>query len=129
VIIEQTGVEQRTSCRVNEPNWGMRFLFIDSYGCGGGVGRSLGVGAILGVGVAGGVGEDVAVAVAVGVAVGVAVVIGVGPGIIPPHTIISTPVQTAVCWDRAAGALTMLVLVQLFAAGLYLPPVLKEPSY
>ena len=105
----------------------MRFLFIDSYGCGGGVGRSLGVGAILGVGVAGGVGEDVAVAVAV--AVGVAVVIGVGPGIIPPHTIISTPVQTAVCWDRAAGALTMLVLVQLFAAGLYLPPVLKEPSY
>jgi len=75
-----------------------------------------------------GVGLGETVTVAVGVAVGVAVVIGVGRCIRPPHTIISSPVQTAVCWNRAAGALIMLVLAQLSAAGLYLPPVLKEPS-
>jgi hypothetical protein len=43
----------------------------------------------------------------------------------PPHTIISLPVQTAVCEDRARGALVMLVGVQLFVPGLYLPPELK----
>jgi hypothetical protein len=75
--------------------------------------------------VAVGVGLEVPVGVAVAVAVGVAVANGVGPGIMPPHTIISAPVQTAVCCDRAAGALTTLVLVQLFAVGLYLPPELR----
>src|SRR5438046_1897747 len=42
----------------------------------------------------------------------------------PPHTIIWLPVQTAVCPDRAAGALAVLVAVQLFVLALYLPPVL-----
>ena len=52
---------------------------------------------------------------------------------IPPQTIISSPVQTAVCSSRAAGALVVLVAVQVFAAGLYLPPVLvlskSEPPH
>jgi hypothetical protein len=38
--------------------------------------------------------------------------------------IISPPVHTAVCWDRA-GALLVLVAVQLLVPGLYLPPVFK----
>jgi hypothetical protein len=46
---------------------------------------------------------------------------------IPPQTIISLPVQTAVCADRAAGALVVLVTVQLSVAGSYLPPVFKKP--
>src|SRR5258707_13491654 len=32
---------------------------------------------------------------------------------VPPQTIISLPVHTAVCWSRAAGALVVLVAVQL----------------
>src|ERR1051325_7616648 len=50
---------------------------------------------------------------------------------IPPHTIISLPVQTAVWNCRAAGALVVLVGVQLSVLGLYLPPVftsLKDSS-
>jgi hypothetical protein len=43
----------------------------------------------------------------------------------PHQTIISLPVQTAVCTYRAAGALVVLVAVQLSVLGLYLPPVLK----
>jgi hypothetical protein len=43
----------------------------------------------------------------------------------PPQTIISLPVQTAVCEPRAAGALVPLVAVQLSVLGLYRPPVLK----
>ena len=43
----------------------------------------------------------------------------------PPQTIISLPVQTAVCSSRAVGALVVLVAVQLSVLGLYLPPVLK----
>src|SRR5215469_8788071 len=43
----------------------------------------------------------------------------------PPQTIISLPVHTAVCPSRASGALVILVAVQLFVVGLYLPPVLK----
>ena len=43
----------------------------------------------------------------------------------PPHTIISLPVQIAVCASRASGALVMLVGVQLFVLGIYLPPVLR----
>src|SRR5438128_12626032 len=45
---------------------------------------------------------------------------------IPPQTIISLPVHTAVCWSRAAGALVVLVAVQLSVTGLYRPPVLKK---
>ena len=43
----------------------------------------------------------------------------------PPQTIISVPVQTAVCNIGASGALVVLVAVQLLVLGLYLPPVLK----
>jgi hypothetical protein len=43
----------------------------------------------------------------------------------PPQTIISLPVQTAVCCSRALGALVVLVAVQVSVLGLYLPPVLK----
>jgi hypothetical protein len=121
-------------------------------GRGAGVGRGRGVGASLGVGVglavAVGVGETVAVAAGVAVAVGVGVRVGVCVGVgvgepncaqylppvlnlrrgvksPPPQTIISLPVHTAVCKDRGAGALMMLVAVQLSSPGLYLPPVLK----
>jgi len=44
----------------------------------------------------------------------------------PPQTIISLPVQTAVCESRASGALVMLVATQLSVPGLYLPPVLRK---
>jgi hypothetical protein len=43
----------------------------------------------------------------------------------PPQTIISLPVQTAEWWDRASGALVVLVTVQVSVLGLYLPPVFK----
>ena len=46
-------------------------------------------------------------------------------GINPPQTIISLPVQTAVCIASDSGALVVLVAVQLSVLGLYLPPVLK----
>jgi len=49
----------------------------------------------------------------------------VGPLTSPPQTIISVPVHTAVCWSRAAGALVVLVAVQLSVPGLYRPPVFK----
>src|SRR6266436_3072202 len=45
---------------------------------------------------------------------------------IPPQTIISLPVQTAVWTHRATGALVVLVAVQVFVLGLYLPPVFKS---
>ena len=44
----------------------------------------------------------------------------------PPQTIISLPVQTAVCDSRPAGALLVLVGVQVSVSGLYFPPVLKS---
>jgi hypothetical protein len=44
----------------------------------------------------------------------------------PPQTIISLPVQTAVCWSRASGTPVMLMDVQLSMTGLYLPPVFKS---
>jgi hypothetical protein len=44
----------------------------------------------------------------------------------PPQTIISLPVQTAVCSARRVGALVVLVAVQLSVLGLYLPPVSKS---
>ena len=43
----------------------------------------------------------------------------------PPQTIISLPVQTAVGNHRASGALEVLVAVQEFVLGLYLPPVFR----
>jgi len=49
------------------------------------------------------------------------------PSPIPPQTIISLPVHTAVCSDRASGESGVLVAVQLSVAGLYLPPVFKKP--
>ena len=47
------------------------------------------------------------------------------PIVVPPQTIISLPVHTAVGPSRAEGALVVLVAVQLSVLGLYLPPVLK----
>jgi hypothetical protein len=91
-----------------------------------------------------GLAVDVGVAVAVAIAVGVGDADGVGvggvpcpqylppvskksnpPGV-PPQAIISLPVHTAVWEKRAAGALVVLVAVQLSVPGLYLPPVLKR---
>jgi hypothetical protein len=43
----------------------------------------------------------------------------------PPQTIISVPVQIPVKSSRPAGALVVVVAVQLSLEGLYLPPVLK----
>src|SRR5919108_399763 len=43
----------------------------------------------------------------------------------PPQMIISLPVHTAVWLFRPAGALVVLVAVQLSVTGLYLPPVLS----
>jgi hypothetical protein len=42
--------------------------------------------------------------------------------------IISLPVQTAVCRYRPAGALVVVVAVQLSVLALYLPPVFKKPQ-
>jgi hypothetical protein len=47
-------------------------------------------------------------------------------GLNPPQTIISLPVQTAVWRYRPAGALVVLVAVQLLVLGLYRPPVFKK---
>ena len=94
----------------------------------------------MGLGLGVGLGGTVAVGVTVAVRVGVAVGVGVGveepdcaqnlPPVLktltllyPPQTIISPPVQTAVCQKRAAGAPLVLVAVQLSVAGSYLPPV------
>ena len=41
----------------------------------------------------------------------------------PPQTIISLPLQTAVCSCRASGASVVLVAVQLSVLGLYRAPV------
>src|SRR5215813_2996937 len=43
----------------------------------------------------------------------------------PPQTSIWLPVQTAVASSRKAGASAVLVAVQLFVLGSYLPPVLN----
>ena len=83
------------------------------------------------------VGVGVGVKLAVGVAVGVGVGVGLGaaaqyrapvfksPLSYPPQTIISLPVQTAVCHSLPSGTLLVLVALQLSVSGLYLPPVLK----
>jgi len=89
----------------------------------------------------------VIVAVGVVVSVGVGDAVGVGVGVVPcpqylppvskksklpvvpPQAIISLPVHTAVWAKRAAGALAVLVAVQLLVPGLYLPPVLKRFTF
>ena len=50
-----------------------------------------------------------------------------GP-VTPPQIIISLPVQTAVCSNRAEGALVLSVAVQLSVMGLYLQPVFVAPT-
>jgi hypothetical protein len=76
----------------------------------------------------------VAVAVAVGVGVGPVgcaqylppVFKKFGPLATPPQTIISLPLQTAVCEFRATGALVVLVAVQVSVLELYRPPLFKR---
>ena len=46
-----------------------------------------------------------------------------GIPLLPPHTIISLPVQTAVWSSRPSGALVVLVAIQVSVPELYLPPV------
>ena len=114
---------------------------------------AVGVTVAVAVAVAVGVAVTVAVAVAVGLgggAVGVAVGVGVGVGVgtpnctqylppvlmaslsspNPPQTIISLPLQIAVCKVRASVALVVLVAIQLSVSGLYVPPVFtaKNPG-
>ena len=116
-----------------------RLLQRGGVGRGRGVTRDLGVGVTLGVPVAVGlgVGVPVGLGVAVAVAVGVGVGVGVGPDCAqylppvlllvgaPPQTIISLPVQTAVCRSRPAGAFAVVVAPQPSVPGLYLPPVFE----
>src|SRR6478609_5124573 len=45
--------------------------------------------------------------------------------LVPPQTIISLPLQTAVWKFRATDAVVVLVAVQLSVLGLYRPPVFK----
>jgi hypothetical protein len=77
--------------------------------------------------------------VGVGIGVGVGVVSDtqylppllklLNPLLIPPQTSISLPVHTAVCPHRPTGAFPLvLVGVQLFVAGLYLPPVFNQKT-
>ena len=104
---------------------------------------AVGVRVAVAVGVGVRVAVGVAVLVAAGLAVAVAVGVGVGPDCaqylppvfkymgplpIPPQTIISPPVDTAVWRYRAAGALITLVATQLSVPRLYLPPVFKSPG-
>ena len=109
----------------------------DVVGRGAGVGRGRGVGVCLGVAVGVGVGVGVIVGVTVGVGVGVGGEARLAMSLprvsswrlpsTPPQTIISLPVQTVVEEDRALGAFVVLVGVQLFEPGLYLPPVFNPP--
>ena len=100
------------------------------------MGRDLGVtfGRAVGVAVAVDVGEGEGVVVTVAVGVGAPASPQYLPPVskssklllrLPPQAIISLPVHTAVWEERAAGALVVLVAVQLSMPGLYLPPVLK----
>ena len=47
---------------------------------------------------------------------------------VPPQTIMFVPVQIAVWNNRPEGALAVLVLIQVFESGLYLPPVSRFPK-
>jgi hypothetical protein len=94
---------------------------------------------LLGVVAAVPVGVAVTVRLGVNVPIGVAVAVGVGLGeapdcaqylpplpnslkyaFIPPHTIMSEPVHTAVRLSRSSGALMVLVAVQLLLVRAYL---------
>jgi hypothetical protein len=44
---------------------------------------------------------------------------------VPPQTIISLAVQTAVCPSRPEGAVVVLVAVHVLVLGLYRPPVFQ----
>ena len=48
------------------------------------------------------------------------------PKALPPQTIISSPVHTAVCTTRGPGALTVVVATQASVFGLYRPPLLSK---
>src|SRR5712671_3387872 len=48
------------------------------------------------------------------------------PKALPPQTIISSPVHTAVCTTRGTGALTVVVATQASVFGLYRPPLLSK---
>ena len=50
--------------------------------------------------------------------------------VVPPQTIISLPVQTAVCSYRASGTFNILIAIQLSVLGSYRPPVsvISNPS-
>ena len=114
-----------------------RLLHRGGLGRGRGVTRDLGVGVTLGVPVAVGLGVGVPVGLGVAVAVAVGVGVGVGPDCAqylppvlllvgaPPQTIISLPVQTAVCRSRPVGAFAVVVAPQPSVPGLYLPPVFE----
>jgi len=149
-----TGINPAKLRRLKNADCAVCFVFIWlTYGRGAGVGRGRGVSAGLGVGeglgvkvavavgVALGVAVGVALAVVVGLAVGVVVGVGVGPdcaqylppvfkslpgSLYPPQTIISVPVQTAVCASRPTGAVVAFVGLQVSALRLYLPPVFKK---
>jgi len=54
------------------------------------------------------------------------VLVPVSTAICPPQTSISLPVHTAAGTVLAAGTLLVLVALQLFVVGSYLPPVLKK---
>jgi hypothetical protein len=96
----------------------------------------LGVGVAVGLGLEVGVGVTVAVGVGVGVGGGPdwaqylppVLVTKLEPSSDPPQAIISLPVHTAVEYSRPDGALLVLVIVQLSALGLYLPPVFNLPE-
>ena len=94
-------------------------------GVGVGLGVELGVGVNVGVGVAVAVGDGEGVGVGVGLDAAAQYLPPVPPTRNPPQTIISLPVQIAVCNSRAVGALVTLVAIQLSVLGLYRPPVLK----
>jgi hypothetical protein len=125
-----------------DPGTGLTITAGPLVGVGVGVGVAVGVGVGVGVRVGVGVGVGVGAGVGVGVAVGVGVGVGLdspqylpplfkypNPSLIPPHTIISLPVHAAPCPHRPMGALlVVLVDVQLFAAGLYLPPVFNQKA-
>jgi len=50
----------------------------------------------------------------------------IGGKLCPPQTIISLPVQIAVCEARLVGAPPKVVATQLSVLGLYLPPSFKS---
>ena len=90
-----------------------------AYGRCGGVGRGRGVGVTRWIGVGVGVASVAAQYLAP---------VFKSPWVpVPPQMIISMPIQIAECSDRASGTSVVLVALQLSVAGLYLPPVFRNP--